>query len=966
MRNVMLISVVLLFAGVCCFGRTITVALDGSGEFSTIQAGIDAAIDGDEVVLANGLYTGNGNRDIEFRGKAIVVRSANGPGNCIIDCKASETNPHRGFNFHGAEQEDSVLDGVTITNGYASLGGGIYCGHYSSSGTSSPTIKHCIIRNNRAVNGGGVYFTGGTVGMIDCLLEGNAAKKSGGGLLCDTSKGVLTRCSFKNNSALLSGGGMMFWNTGFEMQECSFFDNKAGERGGGVACDGSLKAARCVFVGNHSENAGGGISAIGGDSIVNCLFVGNTAVKHGGGIVCFGYHSVVNCTFLQNQAPAGNAVCCYHAYGQGGSLNIVNSILINYSPEISNLNRSLVSVSFSDVRGGWEGKGNIDVNPEFVYQGGDDAALWDLRLCLGSPCIDTGDPRYVPEEGEMDLGGRPRVDDGNGDGIAVVDMGAYEVQAPRTLYVPQEYRTIQAAIDAADNRDTVVVAPGRYVESIAFGGKNIVVTSTDPWDWGTVEDTSIDADGADHVVVFDGSEGAACRLEGFTLTGGCADNASVPGTVGERGGAIMGAGALGDPTKATVSRCIMRNNVSTRTGSAVWNFAGEISNCRIEANHTDASGALALCSGPILNCILAGNTTGVTPSGVFHNCDGRIINCTIANNFDAAHPGAAFYGCDGVDSIIANCIIWGNALGPAGEFDVSPNHMCCSTQETDPLFVNAAGGDYRVFAWSPCVDAGTDAVPGGLPETDINSLARVMDGNRDGVAVVDIGACEAMPNTAPVADAGADIEAFAWIDGVAEVLLDGSGSCDADGDMLACRWLLDGVEIGAGEALTVGLEVGEHVIVLEVSDGWEVSTDEVAVRVVGAMEADVRFAPRVINVASQGRGVLAVMRLPAGVEAGDMDAAWGVVLEPGGAAARLWRFLGGKGQGGVFAMFDGDAVIGALGESGFVDVSVVCRLGSGRYVYGTDRVRVIDNGHGPKKALRAVVPVVRAVSRDRK
>lgn len=56
-------------------------------EYSTIQAAINAAADGDTVMVADGVYTGDGNRNIDFKGKAITVMSENGPENCIIDCQ---------------------------------------------------------------------------------------------------------------------------------------------------------------------------------------------------------------------------------------------------------------------------------------------------------------------------------------------------------------------------------------------------------------------------------------------------------------------------------------------------------------------------------------------------------------------------------------------------------------------------------------------------------------------------------------------------------------------------------------------------------------------------------------------------------------------------------------------------------------------------------------------------------------
>ena len=111
----------LLFLAVVCpaaTGEIIYVDDDGSADFDTIQAVIDDANDGDTVLVAAGTYTGDGNRDIDFAGKAITVKSENGPQTCIIDCQGSEDDPHRGFYFHSGEEANSVIEGFTITGGY--------------------------------------------------------------------------------------------------------------------------------------------------------------------------------------------------------------------------------------------------------------------------------------------------------------------------------------------------------------------------------------------------------------------------------------------------------------------------------------------------------------------------------------------------------------------------------------------------------------------------------------------------------------------------------------------------------------------------------------------------------------------------------------------------------------------------------------------------------------------------------
>ncbi|MGB2808290.1 MAG: hypothetical protein WBC22_11140, partial [Sedimentisphaerales bacterium] len=111
LKTWIVISVFLLGIVSVAAGRTIYVDNNGPADFNNIQAAIDDSNDGDTIIVADGVYTGTGNRDIDFNGKAITVRSENGPENCIIDCQWLDY----GFRFHSGEDNDSVLDGFTIT-----------------------------------------------------------------------------------------------------------------------------------------------------------------------------------------------------------------------------------------------------------------------------------------------------------------------------------------------------------------------------------------------------------------------------------------------------------------------------------------------------------------------------------------------------------------------------------------------------------------------------------------------------------------------------------------------------------------------------------------------------------------------------------------------------------------------------------------------------------------------------------
>ncbi len=99
-------------------GATWIVKPDGTGDFITIQDAIDSASNGDEILLTDGTFTGVGNRDIEFKGKALTIRSESGNRTaCIVDAEGIPGVPQRCFDFRSDEGNDSIVRDITVTGG---------------------------------------------------------------------------------------------------------------------------------------------------------------------------------------------------------------------------------------------------------------------------------------------------------------------------------------------------------------------------------------------------------------------------------------------------------------------------------------------------------------------------------------------------------------------------------------------------------------------------------------------------------------------------------------------------------------------------------------------------------------------------------------------------------------------------------------------------------------------------------
>jgi hypothetical protein len=172
---------------------------------------------------------------------------------------------------------------------------------------------------------------------------------------------------------------------------------------------GQVDVCNCVISENHAS-LGGGITSDGATTVVkDCLIVNNSTTGGGGAALAVdGVVILTNCTMADNSADSGGGGV--HLWS--GELTVSNSILWGNSPdEIV----GSVAATYCDVQGGYAGAGNIDRDPVFT-----DPASGDYHLRRGSPCVNEGDPAFVPPEGETDIDGEQRVQSG------FVDMGADE------------------------------------------------------------------------------------------------------------------------------------------------------------------------------------------------------------------------------------------------------------------------------------------------------------------------------------------------------------------------------------------------------------------------------------------------------------------------------------------------------------------------------------------------------------
>jgi predicted outer membrane repeat protein len=333
------------------FADTWTVDDDGKADFNNIQDAVDAASDGDEILVMPGTYTSTSSEVVNILGKEITLRSVDGHETTTIDGE----NVRRGILCDTGETEGTVIDGFTIWRCAGDYGAGMKIDGISN-GDTSPTVQNCFFSQNVATGGGGAIFS-------------------------RTSSSKILECIFKWNSCPGQHGGAIYtmYNSSMEVLGCTFYANTSYYYGGAIygTNNAEITILNCDFSLNSVQQYGGAIY-LGIDAIVNqCSFVANDSATRTGGAIAVsagGPVAIQECVFSLNTSFWDGAAI---AALSGAHPTYYNSTFCNNSPS------------------------------DFYTTGGgtvDDLGLNEFSGCPGSCCVQTGCSVLTPDQCD-ELGG---------------------------------------------------------------------------------------------------------------------------------------------------------------------------------------------------------------------------------------------------------------------------------------------------------------------------------------------------------------------------------------------------------------------------------------------------------------------------------------------------------------------------------------------------------------------------------
>ena len=687
----------------------ITVDDDGPADFSTIQAAIDAAANGDMIMVAPGVYQASPKAPqvVDLLGKSLTLQSVKGPASVVIDGE----NSNRGLLCSNAEGPATLVDGFTFTN----------CRHADGAGgrftDASPTIRNCVFIDN---NGQGLHLINSSAIIENCTFQGNNAPY-GGGLQAIDSDPVIDSCQFIDNVGLLNGGGAHFAYCGGTITNTLFDQNRTqatSSDGGGLHIAGSTTIlTECTFSANSSFGQGGGLFMSWPDknplTLSNCTFHENSSGNGAAAKISSSNDATVKgCVFLANTTNYNT-----HPYSTL-DLNADSNCLLSEctfdlnspgllatSAKTFGQNVTVEDCTFKSNSGGLavgspadgqatvfncrfeanEGMGFASgvhaygAGPVEVLQSEFTNNTYVPVICQSLPmnlseCTFRGHDIYLFVELEPDseityhdnvfCENNDEIGDGEDLGNCVVNSCA-DSNADGTPDACEEQVDLQSLLEDAMEGDTIQLEAGVFAINRTLDPLSKAITIRGQVDSEGNPTTIIDGQGVMRTIHCGSKEDVDTIFENLVITGGWA----------VRGGGML----CGFDARPTLNNCVFRNNTAYVSDGGGLHSSGapDLNGCRFFENSAAGDGGGLYChygniygNISLTDCVFKENTALGDGGGMHCGYGSRpyLTGCVFQGN-TAQDAGGGVY-CGGWSLTIRNSVVCGN--GPdqmVGEYE---------------------------------------------------------------------------------------------------------------------------------------------------------------------------------------------------------------------------------------------------------------------------------------------------------